>query len=145
VVGGLPGVHRLYDTTELNLGERGGDLVATCRPGWRFSDPTPFSNPIPGNHGHEVTLGIPFFIGGWHRIVRRGAVVDLPTRTVHITPTVTRLFGLAHDEIDGTAATEAFHLRVVAPGSGLRGRGGLPVRTPGRGPGATLGRLGVDT
>src|SRR5699024_4103637 len=45
VVGGLPGVHRLYDTTELNLGERGGDLVATCRPGWRFSDLTPFSNP----------------------------------------------------------------------------------------------------
>lgn len=110
VVGGLPGVHRLYDTTELNLGERGGDLVATCRPGWRFSDPTPFSNPIPGNHGHEVTLGIPFFIGGGHRIVRRGAVVDRPARTLDVAPTVARLFGLAHDEMDGTAATEAFHL-----------------------------------
>src|SRR5699024_5200312 len=62
VVGGLPGVHGLYGTTELHRGERGGDLVATCRPGWRFSAPAPFSNPIPGNHGHEVTLGIPVFI-----------------------------------------------------------------------------------
>lgn len=110
VVGGLPGVNRLYDPAELNLGERGGDLVATCHPGWRFSDPTPFSNPIPGNHGHEVTLGIPFFVSGGHRIVRRGAVVDRPVRTLDVAPTVARLFGLAEGDMDGTAAMEAFVL-----------------------------------
>lgn len=108
VVGGLPGVNRLYDPAELNLGERGGDLVATCHPGWRFSDPTPFSNPIPGNHGHEVTLGIPFFIGGGHRIVRRGVVVDRPVRTLDVAPTVASLFALAGGATDGTAAAEAF-------------------------------------
>lgn len=110
VVGALPGVHRLYDPAELNLGDRAGDLVATCHPGWRFSDPTPFSNPIPGNHGHEVTLGIPFFVTGGHRIVRRGAVVDRPVRTPDVAPTVARLFGLSASDMDGTAAVEAFHL-----------------------------------
>ncbi|AWH95576.1 alkaline phosphatase family protein [Dietzia psychralcaliphila] len=110
VVGALPGVNRLYDPTELSLGERGGDLVATCHPGWRFSDPTPFSNPIPGNHGHEVTLGIPFFIGGGHRIVRRGGTVDRPVRTLDVAPTVARLFGLDHAGMDGRPALEAFHI-----------------------------------
>lgn len=110
VVGGLPGVNRLYDPAELSLGERGGDLVATCHPGWRFSDPTPFSNPIPGNHGHEVTLGIPFFVGGGHRIVRRGQVVDRPVRTLDVAPTVARLFGLDHGGMDGRPALEAFGL-----------------------------------
>ncbi|UVE95535.1 alkaline phosphatase family protein [Dietzia sp. B32] len=110
VVGALPGVNRLYDPAELDLGDRGGDLVATCHPGWRFSDPTPFSNPIPGNHGHEVTLPIPFFIGGGHRIVRRGGVVDRPVRTLDVAPTVARLFGLEHSGMDGRPALEAFHL-----------------------------------
>ena len=110
VVGALPGVNRLYDPSELSLGERGGDLVATCHPGWRFSDPTPFSNPIPGNHGHEVTLGIPFFISGGHAVVRRGQVVDRPVRTLDVAPTVARLFGLDHASMDGDPALEAFHL-----------------------------------
>lgn len=110
VIGALPGVNRLYDPAELSLGERGGDLVATCHPGWRFSDPTPFSNPIPGNHGHEVTLGIPFFIGGGHRIVRRGQAVDRRVRTLDVAPTVARLFGLDHSSMDGNPAVEAFHL-----------------------------------
>lgn len=109
VVGALPGVNRLYDPAELSLGERGGDLVATCHPGWRFSDPTPFSNPIPGNHGHEVTLGIPFFIAGGHGIVRRGQLVDRPVRTLDVAPTVAHLFGLDHASMDGVPATEAFH------------------------------------
>lgn len=110
VVGGLPGVNRLYDPAELNLGERAGDLVATCHAGWRFSDPSPLSNPIPGNHGHEVTLGIPFFVGGGHRIVRRGQVVERPVRTLDVAPTVARLFGLDHSAMDGVPAAEAFAL-----------------------------------
>ncbi|HHX86161.1 MAG TPA: alkaline phosphatase family protein [Actinomycetales bacterium] len=110
VVGGLPGVNRLYDPAELHLGDRAGDLIATCHPGWRFSDPTPLSNPIPGNHGHEVTLGIPFFVGGGHRIIRRGQVVDRPVWTVDVGSTVARLFGLDHRSMDGAPALEAFHL-----------------------------------
>lgn len=110
VVGGLPGVNRLYDPAELHLGDRAGDLIATCHPGWRFSDPTPLSNPIPGNHGHEVTLGIPFFVGGGHRIIRRGQVVDRPVWTVDVGSTVGRLFGLDHRSMDGAPALEAFHL-----------------------------------
>ena len=110
VVGTLPGVNRLYNPSELSLGDRAGDLVATCHQGWRFSDPTPFSNPIPGNHGHEVTKGIPFFISGGHAVVRRGQVVDRPVRTLDVAPTVARLFGLEHSSMDGDAAHEAFHL-----------------------------------
>lgn len=110
VVAGLPGVNRLYDPAELRLGPRAGDLVATCHQGWRFSDPTPLSNPIPGNHGHEVTLPIPFFISGGHRIVRHGQVVDRPVTTRDVAPTVARLFGLSHHDMDGSPAIEAFHL-----------------------------------
>lgn len=110
VIAGLPGVNNLYDPADLRLGPRAGDLVATCHPGWRFSDPTPLSNPIPGNHGHEVTLPIPFFVTGGHRIVRHGQVVDRPVTTRDVAPTVARLFGLSHDDMDGTPAVEAFDL-----------------------------------
>ena len=105
-----PGVLAVHEPAQLRLGPEAGDLIATCRAGWRFSDPTPFSNPIPGNHGHEVTLGIPFFIAGGHRIVRRGQVVDRPVRTLDVAPTVARLFGLDHSGMDGRPALEAFHL-----------------------------------
>ncbi len=104
----LPGVNRLYDPAELRLGGRAGDLVATCHPGWRFSDPTPLSNPIPGNHGHEITRQIPFFVGGGHHLVQRGRVVDRPVRTVDVAPTVARLFGLDHATMDGVPVSEAF-------------------------------------
>lgn len=110
VLAGLPGVNSLYDPAELRLGERAGDLVATCHPGWRFSDPTPLSNPIPGNHGHEATLPIPFFVSGGHRIVRHGQVVDRPVTTRDVAPTVARLFGLDHGDMDGSPVVEAFDL-----------------------------------
>lgn len=110
VVAGLPGVHKLYDPAELRLGPRAGDLVATCHQGWRFSDPTPLSNPIPGNHGHEVTLPIPFFISGGHRVVRHGQTIDRPVTTLDVAPTVAHLFGLAHEDMDGAPAVEAFDL-----------------------------------
>ena len=100
----------MYDPAELRLGTRAGDLVATCHQGWRFSDPTPLSNPIPGNHGHEVTLPIPFFVSGGHRMVRHGQVVDRPVTTRDVAPTVARLFGLDHGDMDGSPAVEAFDL-----------------------------------
>ena len=61
--------------------------------GWRFSDPTPVSNPIPGNHGHPATGPIPFFLAGGSRAVRPGAS---PTQafTLDVAPTVGAYFGL---------------------------------------------------
>ena len=91
------GVLAAYDraaTRSLRLGPRAGDVVVYCRAGWRFSDPGPVSNPIPGNHGHPATRPIPFFVTGGHPVVpsdRRSLTV---ARTVDVTPTLGRFFGL---------------------------------------------------
>ncbi|WP_435744510.1 alkaline phosphatase family protein [Nocardioides sp. SYSU DS0663] len=77
----------------MRLGANAGDVVAYCRAGWRFSDPTPFSNPIPGNHGHPATRAIPFFIGGGHPAARRD-VSSVLASTVDVAPTVAEFFGL---------------------------------------------------
>lgn len=69
------GVLAAYDraaTPALRLGPNAGDVVAYCKAGWRFSDPTVVSNPIPGNHGHPTTEPIPLFLGGGHPAVPRG-------------------------------------------------------------------------
>jgi len=68
--------------------------VAYCRAGWRFSDPAPFSNPIPVNHGHPATQPIPFFIAGGSPLVRRRSAPSVSTRTIDVAPTVGRVFGL---------------------------------------------------
>jgi hypothetical protein len=105
-----PGVLSVHEPSELRLGPEAGDLVAYCRAGWRFTDPTPVSNPIPGNHGHPVTEPIPFLVSGGHPAVRRGQVSGDPARTVDVAPTVGALFGLGAPEggYDGTARTAAF-------------------------------------
>src|SRR5690606_4648847 len=66
LVRGVDGVLSVHTPDELRLGPRAGDLVAYCRAGWRFTDPKPWSNPIPGNHGHPATEPIPFFVSGGH-------------------------------------------------------------------------------
>jgi Type I phosphodiesterase / nucleotide pyrophosphatase len=105
-----PGVLSVQRPADLRLGPRAGDLVAFCRAGWRFTDPTPVSNPIPGNHGHPATEPIPFFVSGGHPAVRRGAVSGAPARTIDVAPTVGALFGLGAPTggYDGTARTGAF-------------------------------------
>ena len=115
-----PGVLSVHEPSELRLGPEAGDLVAYCRAGWRFTDPTPVSNPIPGNHGHPPTEPIPFLVAGGHPSVRTGQVLAVPARTVDVAPTVGALFGLAAPAggYDGTARTEAFT--------------GLPVPPPGK-------------
>lgn len=35
--------------------DRMGEMIVTVKAGYRTSDPAPYSNPIPGNHGHPVT------------------------------------------------------------------------------------------
>lgn len=87
------GVLSVHTPAELRLGKRGGDLVAYCKAGWRFSDPTVVHNPIPGNHGHPVTEPIPFFIGGGSSVVRPGTRTAV-ARTTDIAPTVGAVFGL---------------------------------------------------
>lgn len=110
LVAAHPGVLSVQPPGQLRLGPEAGDLVCYCRAGWRFTDPTPVSNPIPGNHGHPVTEPIPFLIAGGHPTVRRGVTLGDPARTVDVAPTVGRLFGLAAPQggYDGTARTGAF-------------------------------------
>ncbi|WP_111765593.1 alkaline phosphatase family protein [Nakamurella deserti] len=110
LVGAHPGVLSLHTPSDLRLDNRAGDLVAYCRLGWRFTDPTPLSNPIPGNHGHPATEPIPFLVSGGHPAVRRGRVVDQRVRTMDIAPTVGTIFGLRAPTggYDGYALTGPF-------------------------------------
>ena len=110
LVAAHPGVLAVHDPAELRLGPEAGDLVTYCRAGWRFTDPTPLSNPIPGNHGHPATEPIPFLVSGGHPAVRRGAVSGDPARTMDVAPTVGALFGLPAPSggYDGAARLGAF-------------------------------------
>ena len=108
-----PGVLSVHEPATLRLGLHAGDLVVYARAGWRFSDSTVLSNPLPGNHGHPATLPIPFFVGGGSPQVARGVTSRAPARTVDVAPTVGALFGLSAPAggYDGTARTEAFVAR----------------------------------
>jgi hypothetical protein len=103
----------VHEPATLRLGLHAGDLVVYARAGWRFSDSTVLSNPLPGNHGHPATLPIPFFVGGGSPQVARGVTSRAPARTVDVAPTVGALFGLSAPAggYDGTARTEAFVAR----------------------------------
>lgn len=89
VLRALPRSHR-----SLRLGPEAGDVVAYAKAGWRFSDPDPLSNPIPGNHGHPATRAIPFFISGGHPAVPRRSTPQR-TSTVDVAPTVASFLGLS--------------------------------------------------
>lgn len=89
---GVLGAHDPRRTKWLRTGPLGGDVVVFCKAGWRFSDPTPLANPIPGNHGHPATKSIPFFIGGGHRRVPRGKSASAEARTLDVAPTLADFF-----------------------------------------------------
>ena len=77
-----------------------------CQAGWRFSDPDPSVNPIPGNHGHPATRAIPFFIGGGSPAACPKGKASLGTaRTVDVAPTVAALFGVGAPRAGTTAST----------------------------------------
>lgn len=105
-----PGVLSVHDPAGLHLGANAGDLVVHCKAGWRFTDPTVISNPIPGNHGHPATEPIPLVVSGGHPLVRRGVVSSAPARTMDVAPTVASLFGLQAPSggWDGVALSPAF-------------------------------------
>ena len=104
----VEGVLSVHAPAELRLGGEAGDLVAYCRAGWRFTDPSVTSNPIPGNHGHPATEPIPFFTTGGHPAIRSGITSAAPARTVDVAPTLGSLFHLADPDggYDGTPRTE---------------------------------------
>ncbi|MBB3664411.1 hypothetical protein FB384_003315 [Prauserella sediminis] len=108
-----PGVLSVHRPGSLRLAPDCADLVVYCKAGWRFSDPTPISNPIPGNHGHPATEPIPFFIAGGHPRVRKGAMSSAPATTVDVAPTVGELLGLPPIEggYDGDVRREALFSR----------------------------------
>jgi ectonucleotide pyrophosphatase/phosphodiesterase family member 5 len=124
------------------VGDRTGDLIVTCAPGWRIghsSVPTQ-SNPIPGNHGHPATLPIPVIVsGGWSglaapRVVEPARELGLTDRdpgqaeNIDVAPTVAWLLGLNPPPggFDGRVLTEAFRER-PAPRVEVRNVVSLPV------------------
>jgi ectonucleotide pyrophosphatase/phosphodiesterase family member 5 len=113
---------------ELRLGGKAGDLAVFIEPGWRFTDPDAWSNPIPGNHGHLVTLDIPFLVTGGSELVRHGTIVrDAMASNLDIAPTVAALFRVDPPSggYEGRVLGEAFN-RPGTPGA-------LPGPPPGRG------------
>ncbi len=78
----------------LRLGPEAGDLLVWCKAGWRFSDPGPQSNPIPGNHGHPATEPIPFFLSGGSPAVAHGRARSARAHTMDVAPTLGAWFGI---------------------------------------------------
>jgi ectonucleotide pyrophosphatase/phosphodiesterase family member 5 len=121
-------------------GDLTGDLVVTVERGYRIGHGGPADNPIPGNHGHPVTLRIPMLLaGGWDGLVREQLVepdgpTDLTDRppnqaeNIDIAPTVAWLLGLAPPPggFDGRVLTEAFARR-PAPRVAIEHVHSLPV------------------
>ena len=110
IVAAHPGVLEVRPPADLRLGPEAGDLIATCRAGWRFSDPSVVSNPIPGNHGHPATEPIPFFVAGGSPRVRTATTSSAQARTIDIAPTVGAIFSLRAPSggYDGAVRSEAF-------------------------------------
>ncbi len=96
VAADVPGVLVAHDRRNdgLRLGPEAGEVVIYCRAGWRFTEPDPSGNPIPGNHGHPATRPIPFFIGGGHPAVPRRTASSSMATTVDVAPTVGAFFGV---------------------------------------------------
>jgi hypothetical protein len=86
--------HVIDQTPSLRLGPKAGDLLVYCKAGWRFSDPGPQSNPIPGNHGHPATEPIPFFVTGGSAAVRKGIARSARAHTMDVAPTLGAYFGV---------------------------------------------------
>ncbi|MGH7896357.1 MAG: alkaline phosphatase family protein [Candidatus Binatia bacterium] len=99
--------------------ERAGHVIAFAKPGWRFSDPSNTSNPIPGNHGHAITQRNVLLVSGGHPALAAANVVATnpldtfqpPLGTygsMSVTPTVATLFGLGEVAHDGPKLDAAF-------------------------------------
>lgn len=115
-----PGLETLLPAHFRARHENIGDLVASAAPGWRFSDPDPVANPIPGNHAHKLTLHNTFMIGGGAPFVRAQVISELDepvdhferrpgqSENIDVAPTVAWLLGMSTTGFDGRPLTEAF-------------------------------------
>lgn len=108
-------------------GDHVGDLVVTVQEGFRIIADSDLDNPIPGNHGHAVTLPIPLIVSGGAPIVRQqqidppedtGPLVVAPgqAQNIDLAPTAAWLLGLRPPPggFDGRVLTEAFSERPTA-------------------------------
>lgn len=106
------------------LGDYTGELIVTVEPGWRIGHGGMDSNPIPGNHGHPVTLPIPVVIsGGWDGLATRTVEPDAEpgpadrdpgqAQNIDLAPTAAWLLGLHPPPggFDGRVLEEAFTRR----------------------------------
>lgn len=105
---------------------RVGDLILTVRAGFRTSEPGGFSNPIPGNHGHTVTLPIFTVVSGGSGVVDQvvAAPADLSdtardpaqAENVDMGTTAAWLLGVEPPAtaFDGRVLSEAFTERPAA-------------------------------
>ncbi|MFA5786227.1 MAG: nucleotide pyrophosphatase/phosphodiesterase family protein [Actinomycetota bacterium] len=98
----------------LNL-ERTGDLIAFSKQGWRFSDPSDSSNPLPGNHGHFLTRHSFFAISGGAPIVKKQTVAASQPSVVNPMDDTTKL--PEQSETVDVAPTAAWLLGVSDPGT----------------------------
>lgn len=109
-------------------GDRTGDLVLTAADGFRVVGDSAFDNPIPGNHGHTVTLPIPVIVSGGAPIVARQRIVAAPdlgpadrdpgqAENIDTGTTVAWLLGLNPPPggFDGRVLREAFTARPAPP------------------------------
>lgn len=123
-------------------GPRSGDLLLTVQDGRRVSEPTPVSNPIPGNHGMTSTLRIPLIVNGGLAAKQRvspaapltGDVRALEqAENVDIAPTAAWLLGAQPPAagFDGRALAEAFPTRPAAVCGSNLAAGPDPVPSPG--------------
>ena len=141
---------------------RSGDLLVTVDPGRRVTEPSAFSNPLPGNHGMPATLRIPLLVAGGSGVVQRtvsGVSTDPAVRdprsaeNVDIAPTAAWLLGVdppaadgdpaTRDGFDGRPLTEAFTTRpadacvragAAAPAAPSEPTTRAPDPSPGRDP-----------
>ena len=90
----LPGPRHRPDARRCGSAPRPATCWSYCKAGWRFSDPGPQSNPIPGNHGHPATEPIPFFIGGGAPLVKKGVARSAKAHTMDVAPTLGAYFGI---------------------------------------------------
>lgn len=112
---------------ETSKHENLGDIVASADSGYRFTESGPSSNPIPGNHGHKITLHNTFLITGGAGFLKRGQVIDpasgeeldhrvrdeAQSENIDIAPTVAWLLGMKGIEFDGRPITEAFDFKAA--------------------------------
>lgn len=115
-----PGDEKVLSSVFNSAHENIGDMVLSAEDNFRFSDPGPQDNPIPGNHGHEVTLHNTFLIGGGAGFIKAQTISELDepvshlerrsgqSENVDVAPTVAWLFGMSQAGFEGRVLNEAF-------------------------------------